>query len=167
MWAGSNLSHAMRQKVRLIVTAILIMFAISVTPANAAKPLPPEVQALINEDIKSCDGKVKFEKGFLTRRDINGDGVEDLILDYNNFICGENSYADCGNAGCLMVVFASLPDGTFVNVLSERVQGIEFKTVRGRPAMLLGYHGTACGRSGAEPCSSTLYWNGVTFSPAN
>ena len=136
---------------RLIVTAILIMFAISVTPANAAKPLPPEVQALINEDIKSCDGKVKFEKGFLTRRDINGDGVEDLILDYNNFICGENSYADCGNAGCLMVVFASLPDGTFVNVLSERVQGIEFKTVRGRPAMLLGYHGTACGRSGADP----------------
>ncbi|HEY8099089.1 MAG TPA: hypothetical protein VIE65_23760, partial [Methylobacter sp.] len=80
------------------------MFAVSVTPSKAGNPLHPEVQAVINEGVKSCDGKVKFEKGFLTRRDINGDGVEDLILDYNHFICGESSYADCGNAGCLMVV---------------------------------------------------------------
>src|SRR5262245_9518466 len=151
---------------RLVVAATLLAFATSVTPSKAAKPLPPEVQSEINEGIKGCDEKVKFKKGFVTRRDINGDGIEDFILDYGYFVCGESSTWACGSGGCETQVFASLSDGKFAKVFDDVVQTIKFKRVRGRPAMLLGLHGSACGRAGYEACSATLYWNGEKFSPA-
>ncbi len=160
------MGNSLRELV-LVVAAILLTYAISITPSKAAKPLPPEVQSAVNEAIKGCDEKVKFEKGFVTRRDVNGDGIEDFILDYSHFICGESSTSYCGSAGCLTQVFASLSDGKFATVLDENVRAIKFKTVRGRPAMLLELHGSSCGRAGAEPCSATLYWNGERFSPAN
>jgi hypothetical protein len=152
---------------RSILAAILISSAISATQAKAAQPLPPEVQSSIDEAMKDCDEKVRFEKGFLTRRDINGDGIEDFILDYGHFACGASRNTYCGSAGCSTEVFASLSGGKFTKVLDENVRGIEFKTVRGRPAMLLELHGSACGKVGSAPCSATLYWNGEKFSPAN
>jgi hypothetical protein len=141
--------------------------AISATQAKAAQPLPPEVQSAIDDAIKDCHEKVKFEKGFLTRRDINGDGIDDFILDYGHFACGANISLYCGTAGCSTEVFASLSGGKFAKVLDDNVRGIEFKTIRGRPAMLLELHGSACGKAGSAPCSATLYWNGEKFSPAN
>jgi hypothetical protein len=152
---------------RSILAAILISSALSATQAKAAQPLPPEVQSSIDEAMKDCNEKVKFEKGFLTRRDINGDGIEDFILDYGHFACGASSNIYCGSAGCVTEVFASLSDGKFTKVLNDNVRGLTFKTVRGRPAMLLELHGSACGKAGSAPCSETLYWNGEKFSPAN
>jgi hypothetical protein len=151
---------------RLIVAAILVAFAGTVALAKT-KLIPAEVQAIIDDDIKSCTEKVTFKKGFLTRRDINGDGIEDFILDYGRFSCGENSIAYCGSAGCLMTVFASLPNEKFAKVLDENVRSVDFKNVRGRPAMLLQLHGSACGKIGSEPCGATLHWNGEKFAPAN
>jgi hypothetical protein len=145
----------------------ILISAVASTQAKAAQPLPPAVQLSIDEAMKDCDKKVKFAKGFLTRRDINGDGIDDFILDYGHFACGENVSLYCGTAGCSTEVFASLSDGNFVKVLGENVRGIEFRTVRGRPAMLLELHGSACGKAGAAPCSAALYWNGAKFSPAN
>ena len=128
---------------RSILAAILISSAISATQAKAAQPLPPEVQSWMDEAMKDCSEKVKFEKGFLTRRDINGDGIEDFILDYGYFACGGSRNTYCGSAGCSTEVFASLSGSKFTKVLDENVRGIEFKTVRGRPAMLLELHGSA------------------------
>jgi hypothetical protein len=150
-----------------ILAAILISSTIFATQAKAAQPLPHEVQSAIDEAIKGCDEKVKFEKGFLTRRDINGDGIEDFILDYGHFACGASLNPYCGSAGCSTEVFASLSGGKFTKVLDDNVRGIAFKTLRGRPAMLLELHGSACGKVGSAPCSATLYWNGEKFSPAN
>jgi len=49
---------------RSILAAIFVSSAISATQAKAAQPLPPEVQSAIDEAIKGCDEKVKFEKAF-------------------------------------------------------------------------------------------------------
>jgi hypothetical protein len=152
---------------RSILAAILISSAISSTQAKAAQPLPHEVQSAIDEAMKDCHEKVKFEKGFLTRRDINGDGVDDFILEYGHFACGASVSLYCGSAGCSTQVFASLSRGKFTKVLDDNVRGIKFETVRGRPAMLLELHGSSCGKVGSAPCSETLYWNREKFSPAN
>lgn len=135
--------------------------------AAGAQSLPPMVQKAIAEQTESCKpDKVTLEKGFVTRKDVNGDGIADYVLNYGSFRCGESYVYFCGSAGCLTQVFASR-DGSFVKVLDENAQDVVFKTVKGRPAMLLGLHGTACGKRGADACGATLYWNGTKFSPAN
>ena len=41
---------------------------------------------------------------------------------------------------------ASLSDGGHVKVLDENVRNIKFRLLKGRPAMILDLHGTACGK---------------------
>jgi hypothetical protein len=45
------------------------------------KGLPSEVRAVIQEDLDYCPD-ARAERGFVTRRDVNSDGVPDYILDY-------------------------------------------------------------------------------------
>lgn len=139
-----------------------------VPPAADAQTLPPVVGRAIAQQSENCmkPDKVSLEKGFMTRRDVNADGIPDYVLNYGSFKCGDTFMLYCGSAGCLTQVFASA-DGSFVKVLDENAQKVDFKTVKGRPAMLLGLHGTACGKRGVDACGATLYWNGSKFSPAN
>lgn len=128
---------------------------------------PKEVLSAISEANQGCPEQSGLQSGFVTRRDINGDGIDDFILDYGRLQCGDRSREYCGSAGCLTQVFASGPNGSYKKVLDENVQDIEFKVLRKRPAMLLFLHGSACGKIGSEPCHATLFWNGEKFSPAH
>jgi len=129
--------------------------------------LPQEVQAAIQESVRKCEPeKVTLKWGFILEKDVNGDGVDDYILDYGEFVCGTSQTFYCGSAGCLTQVFASLPKGKYIRVLNENVRDLRFGyDVKGRPEMLLRLHGSFCGRIGALPCGATLLWNGQTFAP--
>jgi len=136
--------------------------------AQSPQDVPSVVAAAITEAQQACEPEShKLEPDFITQKDVNGDKVQDYILDYDKFKCGDNPNFFCGTAGCLMQVFVSVDDGEYALALDQNVRRLQFKWVKGRPAMLLSLHGSACGRVGAAPCNTTLYWNGATFSPAN
>ncbi|MGU3539010.1 hypothetical protein [Methylobacterium sp. A54F] len=147
--------------------AILLFGLVSFASIAAASGLPPLVEAEIAELKQDCSGgKVTLEPGFLTRKDVNGDGIEDIILDYAAVRCGDSGSLYCGSAGCIAQVFASRGGG-YVKVLNDNVRDLKFARVKGRPAMLLGLHGTACGKLGSAPCGVTLVWNGSKFTRSN
>lgn len=134
--------------------------------AAAATPdftrLPAEVRSAITKEISDCKAK-KYEDGFLTVKDVNGDGIPDYIIDYAHLICDGSNNFFCGSAGCFTQVIVSLPGGRYATVLQENVQGIEFAPISGRRAMILALHGSACGRAGSQTCRITAIWNGNTF----
>jgi hypothetical protein len=117
----------------------------------AQQSLPPEARAAIEESRKGCDEGEKFtmKRGFITRRDINGDSVSDVILDYEHSACGEYVSRFCGTGGCLFQIFASR-DGNYMKVLDDDVYSVRFERVGGRPATIQSLHGVHCGRAGAE-----------------
>jgi hypothetical protein len=136
--------------------------------SQSSRTLPPQVEAAIVERRERCYPEAaSLKPGFITQKDVNGDGVDDYILDYDKFVCGTHQSYFCGTAGCLTQIFASLPGGAFVKVLDENVREVRFTRIKGRPAMQVGLHGGKCGRTDAEPCGVTLYWNGREFNPAD
>ena len=138
----------------------------SATQASTA--LPVLIQEEINKAKTDCKPDLAVMKsGFLTEKDVNGDGVKDYVLDYGQFGCGDSLSLYCGSAGCLTQVYASLSEGDYVKVLDENVRGIKFDTVKRRAVMVIELHGSGCGRAGAAACNVKLYWNGLKFSPAN
>lgn len=154
----------------LLIAATSTMSAQAQTPLPKSQvPLPQIVQDAIAKNNKECeDGKTpQFNQGFLTLKDINGDGKPDYILDYEHFQCGDLVSIFCGTGGCLTEIFASDDDGGFIGVWNENARRIRFVTIKKRPAMQIELHGSACGRVGAERCAMTLYWNGSKFHPAN
>jgi hypothetical protein len=152
--------------------AALAMALAFLLPARAQPqqtPLPKIVQDAIDENKKQCeaDETVTQKPGLVTKRDINGDGVPDYILDYEHLHCGEFVTRFCGTGGCLTEIFASDGDGGYTPVWTENALRIRFITIKKRPAMRIDLHGSACGRFGPERCAMTLYWNGSKFHPAN
>ena len=67
---------------------LIVAFAFSIGAAMA-EDLPPAVQKAIAENKRGCK-TVAIEKGFITRKDINGDGRPDFVLDYESFTCDGN-----------------------------------------------------------------------------
>lgn len=149
----------------MLALALALLLTSSVAAHAASGPLPADVTARMEEDKKDCGASASLEKGFITRKDVNGDGIEDFILDYGHFVC-DGSRTFCGSGGCTTAVYAS-SNGQFVKVLDDLLRDLRFATIKGRPAVLIGLHGSACGKAGSAACGETLYWNGSKFSPAH
>lgn len=151
---------------KVLVLAAALVLLPAAAQAQSFRNLPANVQAAIQENVKSCDGKTTFKDGFVSEKDVNGDSVVDYVLDYGHFVCDGNEGYFCGTGGCLTQVFASLRGGGYLKALDENVRDLKFRLVKGRPAMVLDLHGSACGKVGAAPCPKTLMWNGTKFVPA-
>ena len=155
----------------LIAASAALASAVSASPQKA-QTLPPDLPKIVTEamdrNLKECEGnKPVYKPGFLTIRDINGDGKPDYILDYDNFQCGDMVSLFCGTGGCQTEIFASDEDKGYVPVWNKLARKVTFLTLNKRPAMRIELHGSLCGRNGAERCAMTLYWNGSEFHPAN
>ncbi len=139
----------------------IVAFAFAIGGATA-EDLPPAVQKAIAENKRGCK-TVAIEKGFITRKDINGDGRPDFVLDYEAFTCDGDRRAFCGSLGCETQVFASLPNGAYAKVVDDNVKRIEFREVQGRPVMVVGLPGFACRKDPTEICEVVKSWNGSSF----
>jgi hypothetical protein len=129
--------------------------------------LPFEIRKAVEARKRMCGAAtIRLGAAFVESRDVNGDGYEDYVLDYGQFACGTDATFFCGTTGCAQEVFVS-SNGRFVKALDENIRSIRFDRIEGRSAMILGLHGSSCGRPGNEACGATLYWNGVKFSPAH
>jgi hypothetical protein len=101
----------------------------------------------MENNLKECEAGEKplYSPGFLTIRDINGDGKPDYILNYDYFQCGERESIFCGTGGCLTDIFASDEEKGYVPVWNKLARKITFLTVSKRPAMRIELHGSLCG----------------------
>lgn len=127
--------------------------------------LPVEIREAVEARKRMCgSATIRLGAAFVESRDVNGDGYEDYVLDYGQFACGTDATFFCGTTGCAQEVFVS-SNGRFVKALDDNIRSIRFDRIEGRSAMILGLHGSSCGRGGSEACGTTLYWNGVKFSP--
>ena len=149
------------------LAALFSIVALLILPIRVDESLPIQVRKTIQEITTDCDNLPIFKKGFIKRKDVNGDGIKDYILDYGFFSCGEGGPSYCGTGGCMTSVIVSTEDGDFKEVFRDTVRGMSFKTIKGQPAMTIDLHGSACGRQGTEACVETLYWNGFRFTPAH
>jgi hypothetical protein len=145
----------------------LLGSADAIDAALAACPLPeeapsPEVsampvsadpaQAAIADNESFCaDGAAEVGPEFRQDLDLDGDGRDDLILDYLGLIC-DGSRAFCGTGGCSMEVWLGQPDGTYRLLVDDQFVEIE---PTGPGLLRLVRDGGWCGLSGAEICEGT------------
>ncbi|MBN4096879.1 MULTISPECIES: hypothetical protein [Methylobacterium] len=148
---------------RRALAALALALPPAVPLTAAADDLPPPVAASAARAEASCGSEpATLKPGFITRQDVNGDAVPDFILDFAAVQCGDDGSAACGTAGCEMQVFASTTDG-FVDAFDAVAHDLRFRTVGGRPAVIVDMTGATCGRSGQDPCGAIAVWNGRTF----
>lgn len=71
--------------------------------ATADEPAwPEEFTPLIDEAKAACDGEFSAHPEAAVQRDLDGDGVQDWLLDEGAFSCSTAATLYCGTAGCLV-----------------------------------------------------------------
>ncbi|GIX10295.1 hypothetical protein [Elioraea sp.] len=143
---------------RGMILAVLALLA--ATPAAAQPAAVAQATQSAMQDCRGAGGTPSLQPGYQTGADLNGDGVEDYLLDFQHLECANAWSFFCGSAGCPLVAFVSGPSGHRAQPFGH-VQG--WSLIPGSPpAVEVALHGAMCrhGGIGAEGCTRRYAWNG-------
>jgi hypothetical protein len=121
----------------------------------------PAGEAIAENAAYCAGGATTVEPGFLRQADVNGDGVNDVILSYLGLTC-DGSRAFCGTGGCTEEVWLGSATGPYTLLLSDLIVSIEV-TAPGQIRVVKD--GGDCGLSGAESCTYDYRVDGLTLRP--
>ena len=118
------------------------------------EPVPPvdDPGSLVLDEVagacRDLGGTVTMEPGFERREDLDGDGREDLVIDYAAAACSEAATLNCGSGGCTVGFFLARDEG-YTRMFADVIRGYE---VFPGGFLALDLHGSACGLYGFEAC---------------
>lgn len=121
---------------------------------SAKIELPSVIAASIGDARQDCDLKSVTPEA-IKSIDLNGDGIKDYIVDYGTLGC----HSFCGSAGCIHEIWVS-KDAGFVRSLNTNIQSIDrFEPHESGNDVIVGMHGSSCGRVGSDTCYFRLHWD--------
>ena len=121
-------------------------------PASAAE-ITNDILAYEREILAiSCD-KITFMPGSIEMTDLNDDGRNDAIVDYQYLDCDGSMNAFCGSGGCTLRLYSGLADGRFAATADLLSEGLKIRKVKGKTKLYISLDGGACGKSGASSCT--------------
>jgi hypothetical protein len=117
---------------------------------------PPEVRAVLADARKACrdEGgrRATFSPKTVRAVDLTGGGRPDFIIDLKHARCGGTDTAFCGTGGCDFTIIVAKRDGGFSRVFSQRVIAYRIEGTSGARTVRFDFHGSRCGKAGADPC---------------
>jgi hypothetical protein len=114
-------------------------------------PLNDPAAVVLNTIVRECGqlgGSVAMEPGFERREDLDGDGRDDVVIDYAAAVCSQMASLYCGSGGCTVGFFLARDEG-FTRIYDGVIRGY---SARPGGLLALDLHGTACGLYGFEAC---------------
>ena len=152
---------------RHLSTIGVSLIALQPSLSAHAQTYPSVVQAEIRDAMDSCKPeKIKLPKDFVTRKDVNGDGVPDFIVDGSVLLCKDGTRPACGALGmCRSPCMRRCRMGLTRKHWPSLVRVYSFRRINGRPAAVLGFFGdyASCDKDPTTLCEITAYWNGKEF----
>lgn len=140
------------------VSACSLAAAAAAVPEAVRKP----VEAFYNEahqdmvDPEEPNGfKIQMPSRLFSKVDINGDGVTDWMVDYEE---AQNPSFFCGTGGCRRQIYVSR-DGGYVLAFDRVIRLFKIRKAKGQRLLDLDFHGSTCGGAGAEECPRGYVWN--------
>lgn len=98
---------------------------------------------------------IEFMPGFIDVTDLNDDGVDDAIIDYQYLNCDGSNMAFCGTGGCTLRLYSGRGSGRFTEAADMLSQGLKLVRRSGKTYLAISVRGSECGKSGAKKCTIT------------
>jgi hypothetical protein len=145
-----------------------LVFAIMLTTTSFAAEQPDIVKAAIEDARKQCveaEGKPGPGEVMARTIDLDGNGRDDLVLDFGKLECDGAQTLFCGTGGCLLQIYLWQRGMEWKLVFDENVRGWKPIKAGGKPALLFHLHGSACNRVGYYDCRKTFVFDKGTLRP--
>ncbi|MDH4980716.1 hypothetical protein [Hyphomicrobium sp. D-2] len=135
---------------RAMLTAAALLLCGSVQAAEVKDILQHERQLLAGQ----CS-EIEFYPGFIEMMDLNGDGREDAIIDYQYVHCDGATETFCGSGGCTLRLYSGSRNGAFAEAGEFLSYGLKLRGSGKKRRIAISVHGSACGKAGAASCTIT------------
>lgn len=137
--------------------------------AAPAKSYPALVSTIIADaraECRSVGGKSMSVSGEAVESvDLNGDGLQDYLVDYGQFGCNGAASLFCGTAGCRVEAVVATSPTQYRRVQLDNLRGFEVVKVDNVTLLQVNLHGSACGKVGAYDCVKRWRYVAGRFEP--
>lgn len=147
----------------LMIAVQVLVLALLPAAASAQQELlsDPEIYEK-NHFRKQCT-TAEFGDGFLTRLDINNDGIVDALTNHGELTCNGVRGKDCNEDGCPYNFYLRAAEGGYFMIATARIYGYDFIKRFGNMVFVLKMHPRFCERTDEKPCETTVRVRGGRF----
>ncbi|MEC7762598.1 MAG: hypothetical protein VX874_11890 [Pseudomonadota bacterium] len=127
-----------------------IASAMEACPMRAPAVEDPVASVLssLEAECKDLGGVLEMVGGFERAEDLDGDGRDDLIIEYGGAPCTTALSLHCGSGGCVSDIYMARDQG-YVRAWSDVVRDVLNED---GPGVAISVHGSACDLAGAQNC---------------
>ena len=148
----------------LIVILNILVLALLPAAAQAQQSLLPDPAAFEKEHfLKRCEGQASFSDDFATPRDINNDGLGDVVINEGELTCKGEKGPDCTDEGCVYNFYLQVAEGGYFLVATARMFGYDFVQRFGNMVLVMKMAPHYCDRTEGDPCEMTVRVRGTKF----
>ncbi|MHA7969238.1 hypothetical protein [Rhizobium terricola] len=106
---------------------------------------------------------VQFGPNFISRLDINNDGITDAVVNEGEVVCDGMRGPDCTDDGCPYNFYLQVKEGGYFMIATAQMYGYEFIKRFGNMVFVMQMHPRFCERTDENPCEITVRVRGTKF----
>lgn len=146
---------------RLFALFASLLLALGPTAAFAQQELIGDPETFEKKHFQKQCGTAEFGDGYVSRIDINNDGITDAVVNEGELICDGVKGPDCDADGCPYNFYLQVKEGGYFMISTARIYGYDFIKRFGNMVFVMKMHPRFCERTDAEPCLMTVRVRGA------
>ncbi|CCF21692.1 conserved exported protein of unknown function [Pseudorhizobium banfieldiae] len=150
-------------KKHLIIAAQVLGLALVPTAAPTQQQLLNDPEIYEKDHFRKQCKIAQFGSGFMTRLDINNDGIVDAVSNHGEITCDGTRGPDCNEDGCPYNFYLRAKEGGYFMIATARVYGYDFIKRFGNMVFVMKMHPRFCERTDDKPCEMTVRVRGGRF----
>jgi hypothetical protein len=149
--------------VRKIVLMLAQIIAITLFPLMAAaqQSLLSDPEIYEKDHFRKQCTSASFGEGFITRLDINNDGIIDAIANHGEITCDGKKGFGCDAEGCPYNFYLQVKEGGYFMIATAQIHGYEFVKRFGNMVFIFKMAPKYCDRTDDRLCDMTVRVRGA------
>jgi hypothetical protein len=149
--------------VRKIVLMLAQILAITLVPmlAMAQQQLLSDPEIYEKDHFRKQCTNASFGEGFITRLDINNDGIIDAIANHGEITCDGKKGVGCDADGCPYNFYLQVKEGGYFMIATAQIHGYEFVMRFGNMVFVFKMAPKYCERTDDRLCDMTVRVRGA------
>ncbi|THF48905.1 hypothetical protein [Allorhizobium terrae] len=150
----------MRFFIRLLAC---LLFVLPASVALTQQQLVTDPEIYEKDHFRKVCAEAKFDPDYVTRLDINNDGLIDAIVNEGGLTCDGKHAPDCNEEGCPYNFYVQVKEGGYLLIATARIFGYDFIKRYGNMVFVLKMPPHYCDRTDGPQCEMTVRVRGVQF----
>ena len=150
-------------KKSFIIATLVLALALLPAAALGQQDLLNDPEIYEKDHFRKTCKIAQFGSEFMTRLDINNDGIVDAVTNHAELTCDGTRGPDCNEDGCPYNFYLRAKEGGYFMIATARIYGYDFVKRFGNMVFVMKMHPRFCERTDDKPCEMTVRVRGGRF----